>query len=152
MYIPCKTLYLPIAVNVNWNHTRLLCHKTYFERFTLKKVSLNYCSVSRDILTLKDGGDVALDWLRLEGATDETPVVVILPGLTGSSETDYIKGIVLQCRERRIRAVVFMNRGIGGITLKVWTFHCCFGSSSFNICMFCNICFQSFLNINCFTC
>jgi len=78
----------------------------------------------RDVLPLKDGGDVALDWLSPEGATDETPVVVILPGLTGSSQTDYIKGLVLQCRQVRIRAVVFMNRGIGGITLKTPRTYC----------------------------
>lgn len=37
----------------------------------------------REILTLKDGGEVALDWMDYE-CTDESPVILILPGLTGN--------------------------------------------------------------------
>lgn len=36
----------------------------------------------REILTLKDGGEVALDWLE-KGCDSESPVIIILPGLTG---------------------------------------------------------------------
>uniref|UniRef100_A0A1B6KVN5 AB hydrolase-1 domain-containing protein n=1 Tax=Graphocephala atropunctata TaxID=36148 RepID=A0A1B6KVN5_9HEMI len=79
---------------------------------------------TREILQLKDGGEVALDWRFPLTATEETPVVVILPGLTGGSQTDYVKGLVLQCHKTRIRAVVFNNRGIGGITLKTPRTYC----------------------------
>lgn len=75
--------------------------------------------MGRDILRLRDGGEVALDWRNPAGATDETPVVIILPGLTGGSQTDYVKGLVFTCEGSNIRAVVFNNRGIGGIPLKV---------------------------------
>lgn len=37
----------------------------------------------REILTLKDGGEVALDWMDYE-CTEESPVILILPGLTGN--------------------------------------------------------------------
>lgn len=60
-----------------------------------------------------------MDWRNPKSAEPETPVVIILPGLTGGSQSDYVKGLVLKCQEICIRAVVFNNRGIGGIPLKV---------------------------------
>lgn len=79
----------------------------------------------REILTLEDGGQVGLDWLHPNGSEEEEdddptkPIVVILPGLTGSSTASYIKGFVLAAQEANFRVVVFNNRGIGGISLTV---------------------------------
>lgn len=73
----------------------------------------------RDILKLTDGGEVALDWLNPANATEETPAIIILPGLTGGSQTDYVKGLAHACENSCIRAVVFNNRGIADIPLKV---------------------------------
>lgn len=74
-------------------------------------------------MQLKDGGQVGLDWLDLKDNTSETaPIVLILPGITGASQADYIKGLVLMAEKIGVRTVVFNNRGIGGITLTVsWT-------------------------------
>lgn len=36
----------------------------------------------REIFTLNDGGEVALDWMEDKCAAD-SPVILILPGLTG---------------------------------------------------------------------
>jgi len=79
---------------------------------------------TREILGLKDGGDVALDWRHPASATAETPVVVILPGLTGGSQTEYVKGLVSACDKIKVRVVVFNNRGIGGIPLKTPRTYC----------------------------
>lgn len=68
---------------------------------------------------MRDGGEVVLDWRIPASARAETPVVVVLPGLTGGSQADYVKGLVLTCETIGVRAVVFNNRGIGGIALKV---------------------------------
>lgn len=77
----------------------------------------------REILTLKDGGEVALDWLE-EGCDKDSPVIIILPGLTGESQAEYIKCLVTAANNAGIRTVVFNNRGLGGVTLKTPRLYC----------------------------
>ncbi|XP_055374370.1 protein ABHD1 [Condylostylus longicornis] len=81
---------------------------------------INY---DREILTLKDGGEVALDWLE-SGCKSDSPVIIILPGLTGESQAEYIKCLVTAANNAGIRAVVFNNRGLGGIPLKTPRLYC----------------------------
>ena len=46
----------------------------------------------REILKLSDGGEVCLDWLDCEkGKEGSHPTVLFLPGLTGDSQSEYIK-------------------------------------------------------------
>ena len=83
------------------------------------------------MLELKDGGQVCLDWLDDGREHDEThPTVIILPGLTGSSQSEYVKSFVLSVQDAGARCVVFNNRGRGGVQLKVCVvtrsvYHCC---------------------------
>lgn len=77
----------------------------------------------REILTLKDGGEVALDWM-LEGCESDAPIVLILPGLTGESQAEYIKCLVLRAKKDGLRTVVFNNRGLGGLQLKTRRLYC----------------------------
>lgn len=72
----------------------------------------------REVLTLNDGGEVALDWMD-EGCDEKSPLILILPGLTGESQAEYIKCLVIAANQIGIRTVVFCNRGLGGVTLKV---------------------------------
>lgn len=72
----------------------------------------------REVLTLKDGGEVALDWMEDDCAA-ESPLILILPGLTGESQAEYIKCLVMAAKNIGVRTVVFNNRGLGGLTLKV---------------------------------
>lgn len=72
----------------------------------------------RELLTLKDGGEVALDWMDYDCA-DDSPVVLILPGLTGASQSEYIKCLVTAAGTIGCRVAVFNNRGLGGVPLKV---------------------------------
>lgn len=52
-------------------------------------------------------------------AKKKRKIVVILPGLTGSSQSEYVKGLVLTLHQEGITCVVFNNRGIGGVRLVV---------------------------------
>uniref|UniRef100_A0A224XHT1 Putative alpha/beta hydrolase n=1 Tax=Panstrongylus lignarius TaxID=156445 RepID=A0A224XHT1_9HEMI len=82
-------------------------------------------SYRREIFTLKDGGDICLDWMDPdENCPSNTPTIIILPGLTGASHADYVKGLVLAARNIGIRTVVFNQRGIGGIGLKTPRTYC----------------------------
>uniref|UniRef100_A0A1B0CY64 Putative phospholipase abhd3 n=1 Tax=Lutzomyia longipalpis TaxID=7200 RepID=A0A1B0CY64_LUTLO len=77
----------------------------------------------REVLTLKDGGEVALDWLE-DGCEPDAPLILILPGLTGESQAEYIKCLVTAANLTGIRTVVFNNRGLGGIMLKTPRLYC----------------------------
>lgn len=73
----------------------------------------------REILTLEDGGQVALDWDHPTKADENTPIILILPGLTGDSQASYVKKFVISGVDEGFRMVVFNYRGLGGIPLKV---------------------------------
>ncbi|XP_062543940.1 protein ABHD1 [Armigeres subalbatus] len=77
----------------------------------------------REVLTLKDGGEVALDWLETD-CDSESPLIIILPGLTGESQAEYIKCLVMAANRNGIRTVVFNNRGLGGMELKTPRLYC----------------------------
>ena len=61
---------------------------------------------------------MALDWAE-EGCSAVSPIVIILPGLTGASQAEYIKCLVSSAKKVGIRCVIFNNRGLGGVELKV---------------------------------
>lgn len=81
----------------------------------------------REILSLDDGGEVGLDWGVLgntssaspEVLAKDTPVMLILPGITGNSMDNYILHLVEDGLQQGYRPVVFNHRGTGGIKLKV---------------------------------
>uniref|UniRef100_A0A1L8DPU7 Putative phospholipase abhd3 n=1 Tax=Nyssomyia neivai TaxID=330878 RepID=A0A1L8DPU7_9DIPT len=77
----------------------------------------------REMLTLKDGGEVALDWLE-DSCDADAPLILILPGLTGESQAEYIKCLVTAANLTGIRTVVFNNRGLGGVSLKTPRLYC----------------------------
>lgn len=84
----------------------------------LRQAVLPAIDYRRELLTLRDGGEVALDWSD-NNCDDDAPVVLILPGLTGDSQSEYIKCLIAAANSFRGRVVVFNNRGLGGVALKV---------------------------------
>lgn len=72
---------------------------------------------------MKDGGEVALDWY-VAGCSENAPVVVILPGLTGGSQSEYIKTLVFAANQKSIKCCVFNNRGLAGMELKTPRLYC----------------------------
>lgn len=75
----------------------------------------------REIFTLKDGGEVALDWLEPTEHPNNMydATILFLPGLTGDSKCEYVRATSLAVQKSGFRIVVFNYRGIGGIELKV---------------------------------
>ena len=65
----------------------------------IKAETKNTCS---QILKLSDGGEVCLDWIdngHKDG--DKEPIVLFLPGLTGDSQSEYIKSFVNVARYQK---------------------------------------------------
>ncbi|KAJ8680230.1 hypothetical protein QAD02_016017 [Eretmocerus hayati] len=77
----------------------------------------------REMLSLSDGGEVALDWAE-NNCSLTSPIVIILPGLTGHSQAEYIKCLVYAAKTINVRCVVFMQRGLGGVKLKTPRLYC----------------------------
>ncbi|CAK9172359.1 unnamed protein product [Ilex paraguariensis] len=69
----------------------------------------------RECIRTKDDGAVALDWVsgddRLLPA--DSPVLILLPGLTGGSGDTYVRHMLVRARSKRWRTVVFNSRGCG---------------------------------------
>ncbi|KAK2181486.1 hypothetical protein NP493_396g02000 [Ridgeia piscesae] len=97
-----------LAGNVKWqnfihSHCPLICSR--------------FMPTFWEFLDLSDGGHVSLDWLVTE-VPEDTPVVLILPGLIGNGDQSYALHLQKQVQNVGYRSVVFSYRGNGGAHLK----------------------------------
>ncbi|ESW03470.1 hypothetical protein PHAVU_011G016800 [Phaseolus vulgaris] len=69
----------------------------------------------RECLRTHDGGAVALDWVAGDDRRlpPDSPVLILLPGLTGGSEDAYVRHMLIRARSNGWRVVVFNSRGCG---------------------------------------
>eukprot|EP00731_Ephydatia_muelleri_P009626 Em0005g212a len=83
-------------------------------------------SYERELVELADGGVASLDWVK-EGNVlpPSAPVLLILAGMSGSSECAYIKHLALAGFSEDYRPVVFNQRGAGGVRMKTHRLFCC---------------------------
>ncbi|KAG6636449.1 embryogenesis-associated protein EMB8 [Carya illinoinensis] len=105
-----KTLtrpYTPFPM-VGWN-----CHmETIFASFFR---SLPDVRLRRECLRTRDNGCVALDWVSGDDRQlpPESPLLILLPGLTGGSGDSYVRHMLVRARSKGWRGVVFNSRGCG---------------------------------------
>ncbi|XP_021767914.1 embryogenesis-associated protein EMB8-like [Chenopodium quinoa] len=69
----------------------------------------------RECLRTKDDGAVALDWVAGDHRKlpPLSPVLILLPGLTGGSDDTYVRHMLIRARKLGWRVVVFNSRGCG---------------------------------------
>lgn len=115
---------IPLVQNKFW--PTLWCFESRAQTIIasiLRSRLLPHVEYRREIFTLSDGGQVALDWAEKD-CSITSPIVVILPGLTGGSQAEYIKCLVSAARKDGIRCAIFNNRGLGGLELKTPRTYC----------------------------
>jgi len=85
---------------------------------SLVRHTLPDISYTREVITFSDGGQAGLDWHGEVEEEKSQPIVLILPGLTGSSQSEYVKTFVTVAKEEvGARCCVFNYRGRGGVSL-----------------------------------
>jgi len=73
----------------------------------------------REHVTMEDGTEIALDWeINGHNFPLENPTVIIMHGLSGSSNSKYIRNTVAMMTKNGLRCVVFNARGCGTSKLK----------------------------------
>ena len=77
-----------------------------------------YHSINRETISLPDGGTVAMDWISTPPRQeDKTPIVVLIHGLCGNSESNHIVFAAHEFLKCGYVVGAFISRGCGGLAL-----------------------------------
>ncbi|CDS35489.1 Alpha [Echinococcus multilocularis] len=82
------------------------------------------CNYEEEVISFSDGGDMTLSWSNIEGMASDTPIAVLLPGLTGCGCCHYIASLVKEINRCKYRCVVPNNRGTCHHKLKTPRTYC----------------------------
>ncbi|KAI4312693.1 hypothetical protein MLD38_037494 [Melastoma candidum] len=103
-----KTLHQPYKPYpfIGWNRHV----ETIFAAFFRKLPEVRF---KRECLRTPDDGSVALDWVSGDDGRlpPDSPLLVLLPGLTGGSDDTYVRHMLIRAQNKGWRVVVFNSRG-----------------------------------------
>lgn len=102
-----RSRYFPYPV-IGWNKHLETIFAAYYR-------SLPDVRLRRECLRTKDDGAVALDWVCGDDRVlpGDSPLLILLPGLTGWSGDAYVRNMLVRARKKGWRVVVFNSRGCG---------------------------------------
>lgn len=73
------------------------------------------------MLNSSDGGQTSLDWIcypKIENnITKKTPILFLVPGMTGDRNCKYMKSLLELSRIKNMKCVVVNHRGCGNTRL-----------------------------------
>ena len=78
----------------------------------------------RDLFTLSDGGQIYLDYMGEFKTNDSRPLLFVVPGLYGNSQSIYIRNIAKIGKQRGYDVVVINYRGLCGAKLTSPRLYC----------------------------
>jgi predicted alpha/beta-fold hydrolase len=77
----------------------------------------DFVEYEREFIQLKDSGLMSIDWKSPRQKTDK--ILLIIPGLSGGSHSEYIRTAVLAASDEGFDVGVIHGRGIAGTPIKV---------------------------------
>ncbi|GMI85258.1 hypothetical protein like AT3G50790 [Hibiscus trionum] len=97
--------YKPFPI-IGWNRHLETIFAAFFRTFPDVKYR-------RECLRTKDNGTIALDWVCGDHRSlpPDSPILILLPGLTGGSQDSYVKHMLVKAKSKGWRVVVFNSRG-----------------------------------------
>ncbi|TYJ01516.1 hypothetical protein E1A91_A13G159500v1 [Gossypium mustelinum] len=97
--------YKPFPI-IGWNRHL----ETIFAAFFRTVPEVKY---RRECLRTQDNGTIALDWVYGDHRSlpSDSPILILLPGLTGGSQDSYVKHMLAKAKSKGWRVVVFNSRG-----------------------------------------
>ncbi|XP_057994279.1 embryogenesis-associated protein EMB8 isoform X2 [Hevea brasiliensis] len=111
VFLPAlKTLNRPYSPYPLIGHN---CHvETIFASFLRITPNVRY---KRECIRTKDSGSIAIDWVAGDSRRlpPDSPVLILLPGLTGGSGDSYVRHLLVKARTKGWRVIVFNSRGCG---------------------------------------
>lgn len=86
-------------------------------------------SYRREVVETIDGGQIYVDWVHNDSASqypnaDTRPTVFIVPGLTSTSQSNYVVSMVDLLTEKGYRCMVIINRGLDGMDILTPKAYC----------------------------
>jgi len=97
-------------------------HKTYFPPFWMFTSHLQGgmglvlrtnidLPLRKEIVKGKDGAHLLLNWMDVKNASEGSPVVIILPGVTGGCDKPYISHLSNECHKRNWNSCILIFPG-----------------------------------------
>jgi predicted alpha/beta-fold hydrolase len=86
--------------------------------FGISRLFPSQLKYQREIFLFEDGADLALDWTISDKYTDDTPTLIVVPGLNGGSRAIYVAYPILLAWQSGWRCVVMNFRGTNGCEFK----------------------------------
>eukprot|EP00830_Metopus_es_P015081 TRINITY_DN4222_c0_g1_i1.p1 TRINITY_DN4222_c0_g1~~TRINITY_DN4222_c0_g1_i1.p1 ORF type:complete len:257 (-),score=17.80 TRINITY_DN4222_c0_g1_i1:397-1167(-) len=118
-----KAVYTPTPYLAN-GHLQTIYYALY-HLYTPAKETYPH---ERVIVPLSDGGEISIDYIfsnnTRKSLSAQTPIVVILPGLTGDRCDEYIQSIINEVISRDFLCVVINHRGCSGTPLTSPKLYC----------------------------
>ena len=73
----------------------------------------------QEIFTFKDGGKILINYYGkgFKQGKKEAPLLFLIPGLTSTDETGYIKNTIMAANDKGYDVVLINYRGLGGCEL-----------------------------------
>ena len=85
----------------------------------------------REFFTLSDGGRIAIDWVDHLADQNNQPILVVIPGLTGNNNAEYVLNSIKEAKKYNYQIVLINYRAGSGTPLTTPMIGCCANTADF---------------------
>eukprot|EP01120_Amphizonella_sp_Union-15-10_P008889 TRINITY_DN3286_c0_g2_i3.p1 TRINITY_DN3286_c0_g2~~TRINITY_DN3286_c0_g2_i3.p1 ORF type:complete len:380 (-),score=40.06 TRINITY_DN3286_c0_g2_i3:70-1209(-) len=100
------------------------CYNQHLTTYLGSFKTIPVLTFERELINLEDGGVLALDWFNRLSKPMNQPTLIIVPGLSGGSASNYIRHSIKGMIDIGWCCVVMNYRGMGGLDLRTPKAYC----------------------------